>query len=249
MVGMARETVFITGGGSGIGAGLARAFHGRGAQVIIAGRDAEKLGRVVAECPGMESVVLDVTDGAAVERCAAELGARHPGLNVVINNAGVQDLIDFTGEPPSLRALDREIDINLKGLIYVTAAFLPGLRRQAAARLVQVSSGLGFVPLVRAPIYSATKAGVHGFSLALREQLRGTTVRVIELIPPLVETELHAHQKIEGAPAGMPLARFVEEAMRAIERGTEEAAIGLARMLRIGARVAPRRFLKLINRG
>lgn len=245
---MTRETVFITGGGSGIGASLARAFHGRGAQVIIAGRDEQKLLRVARDCPGMEHVVLDVADAAAVERCAAQTAARHPGLDVLINNAGMQDLIDFTGEPPTAAALDREIDVNLKGLIYMSAAFLPLLRRQPAARLVQVGSALGFVPLVRAPIYSATKAGVHAFTVALREQLRGTSVRVIELIPALVESDPHA-PKIDGAPKAMPLDRFTQQAMQAIARGTEEAAIGMAKMMRLGARVAPRRFLKMVNRG
>jgi uncharacterized oxidoreductase len=241
------ETVFITGGSSGIGAGLARAFHARGARVVIGGRDLAALGRVAGGAPGMETVRVDVADRASVEACAAELAARFPALSTVINNAGIQRLHDFAAEaPPDAAVIDAELDTNLRGLIHVSRTLLPLLRRQPAARLVQVSSGLAFVPLVQAPVYSATKAAVHAFTVSLREQLRGTPVRVVELIPPVVDTALH-RGLARTPPRAMPLEAFVQKAMAGLDTGREEVTVGLARVLTVGARVAPRRFLRLVN--
>ncbi|WP_376096364.1 SDR family NAD(P)-dependent oxidoreductase [Roseomonas sp. CCTCC AB2023176] len=240
-------TVLVTGGASGIGAGLARAFHARGATVVIAGRDPARLARVAGACPGMETEVLDVADPASIARCAAAIGERHPDLDTLVNNAGIQRLLDFAaGIPPDPAAIAEEVNTNLLGLINVTSAFLPLLRRQPAARLVQVGSGLAFVPLVRAPVYSATKAAVHAFTVALREQLRGTAVKVVELIPPVVATELHRGQD-RAPPRAMPLDAFVAAAMAGLDSGKDEVNVGLAKVLRVGARVAPGRFLKIIN--
>ena len=241
------DTVFITGGTSGIGEGLARAFHARGATVIVSGRDPAALARLAAAVPGIEAVRLDVTDAAAVAACAADLGARFPGLSTVISNAGVQRVLDFRGEPPTPGELDLEVDTNLKGLLYVAAAFLPVLRRQPAARLVHVGSGLAFVPLVQAPVYSATKAAVHTFTVSLRAQLRGGPVQVVELIPPVVATNLHRGQA-RTPPRAMPLDVFVAKAMRALDSGADELPVGLAGVLRAGARVAPRFFLGVVNK-
>lgn len=240
-------TIFITGGNAGIGLGLAQAYHARGARVIIGGRDAARLEQVAAEHPGMEWLLMDVADLAAVTAGAALLAERAPGLNLLINNAGVQRLLDFgAAESPAPGAADAEIATNLSGLINVTAALLPLLRRQKAARIVNVSSGLGFVPLVRAPVYSATKAAVHAFTVALREQLRGSSVRVVELIPPIVATNLHRDQGARP-PRAMELDAFVRVALAGLDGGRDEVAVGLARMLRIGARIAPGRFLNIVN--
>ena len=260
-----RETVFITGGTSGIGAGLARAFFARGATVVISGRDVAALTRMAAECPGMETEVLDVSDVVAVARCSDSIGARHPGLSTVISNAGVQRLIDFAGDRPAdaatLSDLDVEVDTNLKGVLYVARAFAPLLHRSRYVgtgmascrgdpthpRLVNVSSGLAFVPLVAAPIYSATKAAVHAFSAALRAQLQPTGVQVVELIPPVVDTNLHRGLP-RTPPRAMSLDAFVRAAMRGLDAGRDEVTVGLASVLRAGARVAPNAFLRLINR-
>ena len=244
---MSQRTVLVSGGSSGIGAGLARAFHARGASVIIAGRNPDRLGAVVKDCPGMESVTLDVADAASIARCAENIAARRPELDTLVNNAGVQQLFDFRSGEPDPAALAEEIDINLKGLVTMTAAFLPLLRRQRAATLVNVGSGLAYVPLVAAPVYSATKAGVHAFTIALREQLRESAVRVVELLPPVVETGLH-HRQTRRPPRAMPLDAFVSQAMRALDGDRDELPIGLAKILRIGARIAPGRFLKIVNR-
>ncbi len=244
---MMQEVILVTGGASGIGRGLAGAFHALGARVIIAGRDMRALQAVVAGHPGMEAEHVDVMDSASITALAARMATTHPGLTMVINNAGMQQVLDFT-QAVDPAAIAREVATNLTGLMQVSAAFAPLLMRQPRARLVHVGSGLGYVPLVQAPVYSATKAGVHSFSISLREQLRGTSVQVVEIIPPVVETALHRGQA-RKPPGVMPLDAFVTKTMAGLASGHDEVRVGLARVLAIGARVAPGLFLRIINRG
>ncbi|MBC8050250.1 MAG: SDR family NAD(P)-dependent oxidoreductase, partial [Chitinophagales bacterium] len=131
--------------------------------------------------------------------------------------------------------------------IHVTAAFLPLLRRQSAARIIHVSSGLAFVPLASAPVYSATKAAVHSFALSLRKQLAGTAVLVIELIPPLVETNLNRDHATKS-PGSMPLDDFITASMRALDSGREELPIGLAKVLSVASRAALGLFMRIVNK-
>lgn len=167
--------------------GLAAAFHQRGATVIIASRTEAKLQAVAAQYLGMELEILNVAGPGSISSCVIRVAARHPSLNLLINNAGVQQIINFAlPESYDPILLGQEIDINFKGLINVTNAFLPLLKRQPTARLVHMGSGLGYIPLTAAPIYSATKAAVHSFTISLRRQLKGGTVQVIEIIPPVV---------------------------------------------------------------
>ena len=157
-------------------------------------------------------------------------------------------MFDFGGEAAfDSELIRREIATNLTGMIEVTHRFLPLLKRQPRARLVHVTSGLAFVPLVAAPVYSATKAGMHSFTIALRRQLRGGTVKIIELIPPAVETELHSGQE-RRPPGAMPLDAFVKEALLGLESGKEEVAVGLAKVLRSGSRISPGFFLNVVNK-
>lgn len=243
------DRILITGGNSGLGAGLATAMHARGAGVTIAGRDRDRLMAVAARHPGMRTLVMDVSDPASVDAAAADLSARQESLTVLVNNAGVQRLTDFTASaPPRPQDFGSEIATNLTGLVHVTAAFLPVLRRAPRARLVNVSSGLAFIPLVTAPVYSATKAAVRSFTISLRRQLAGSSVRVVELIPPIVRTDLHRHLP-EPPPMAMELDAFVAAAMKGLDAGKDEIAVGLARPLRFGARLAPSRFLDIVNRG
>ncbi|WP_198669314.1 SDR family NAD(P)-dependent oxidoreductase [Blastomonas sp. UPD001] len=238
----------MTGGGSGIGAALAGALHARGTKVIVAGRTAEKLEAVAAQHPRMEAEIVDVADPQQVYALAERVAARHPGLDAVINNAGVQTLFDFTAANPADAALiDREIAVNLSGLIHVSNAFLPLLKRQASASLVHVGSGLGYVPLASAPVYSATKAAVHSFTISLRRQLAGSAVRVVEIIPPVVETELHRGQT-RKPPRAMRLDAFTSAAFAGLDAGREEIPVGLAKVLRTASRVAPGLFLNIVNK-
>jgi uncharacterized oxidoreductase len=241
-------TVLITGGNSGIGAGLAAAFHARGWTVIVAGRSRERVEAFAADHPGMVAEVVDVADPDQVAALAERVAARWPTLDMVVNNAGIQTLFDFTN-PSALDALalGREIDVNLKGVVYVANALLPLLKQQPKSRLVNVGSGLAYVPLAAAPIYSATKAAVHSFTIALRRQLAGGSVQVVEIIPPAVETALHRDQG-RRPPRAMKLDRFVAAAMAGLDAGEDEIAIGLAKVLRVASRLAPSLFSNIVNK-
>ena len=243
------DIVLITGGGSGIGRGLAERFHRSGATVVICGRRKQKLAEVAEHYPGMITEEVDVSDPMSVKALAHRIGEKFPYITVLVNNAGIQRLLDFTQElPPDLHILTEEIEVNLKGLIHVTAAFLPLLRRSPKkSMIVQIGSGLGFVPLVRAPVYSAAKAAVHSFTMSLREQMRGSNLRVVEIIPPVVETDLHSEQT-RRPPNAMKLDVFIDEAFAGLEADEDEIAVGLVKKLRLGSRIAPGFFLKIINR-
>ena len=241
------STVLVTGGGSGIGAGLASAFHARGAKVIVAGRTAKRLAMVAQRHHGMEVEVVDVADPEQVTALAERIASRFPKLDVVVNNAGIQTEMDFTQhEPIDPAIIGREVDINLKGLVYVSNAFLPLLKRQPSARLIHVGSGLGFVPHAAVPVYSATKAAVHSFSISLRRQLKDSKVQVVELIPPVVDTELHRGLK-QMPPGAMKLEVFVKKTMAGLDSGKDEISVGLAWVLQIASRLAPGLFLKVVN--
>jgi uncharacterized oxidoreductase len=227
---MTGNTIFITGGGSGIGRGLAEAFHKLGNQVIIGGRRREVLAETAAANPGMEYVVVDTMDAARIRAAAKELTSRWPKLNVVINNAGVQRIENFAEAPVHERDFEQEIETNIYGVLRVTNAFLSHLRQQPSATLINVSSGLAFLPLAQFPVYCATKAFVHSFSMSLRHQLRGTSVRVVELAPPWVRTDLDAQHpgSVPSSSSGfgpMPLPEFIAAAMQDLATDADELPV------------------------
>jgi len=229
------NTIFITGGGSGIGRGLAEAFHKLGNKVIIGGRRESVLSSTAAANPGMEFIVFDAASPESITAGTAELTQRFPALNVVINNAGVQWQHNFATQA----VLDEtnvasEIDTNILGILRISAAFLPHLKQQPAATIVNLTSGLAFTPMAVYPVYCATKAFVHSFTLSLRHQLRETPVRVIELAPPWVATDLAAAQPEQaehGDMKPMPLADFTAAAMAALATDGEELPIANAQFL------------------
>jgi uncharacterized oxidoreductase len=207
---MTGNTILITGGGSGIGRGLAEAFHQLGNQVIIAGRRAAYLEETVAANPGMEFLTLDVEDPAAIRAFAADVVAKFPALNVLVNNAGIMRSEKLLAQQDDLADAEAMVAINLLGPIRLTAALLPQLQQQAHAAIMNVSSGLAFVPLAPTPTYCATKAALHSYSQSLRYQLKNTAIEVLEIIPPYVQTHL-AHGADD--PRAMPLVPFIAETM------------------------------------
>jgi uncharacterized oxidoreductase len=207
----ANNTILITGGGSGIGRGLAEAFHKLGNKVIIAGRRKEVLEAVTSANPGMVYEVLDVQDSAKLTFFTAGIALKYPALNILINMAGVMKPENLA-ESPNPAIINDTIATNLTAPIQLTAALLPLLREQPNATVINVTSGLAFVPLAMTPTYCATKAALHSWSISLRYQLRKTSVEVLELAPPYVQTELMGDHQAND-PRAMPLSDYISEVM------------------------------------
>ncbi|MFM0340404.1 SDR family oxidoreductase [Paraburkholderia fungorum] len=218
------NTVFITGGGSGIGRGLAEALHKLGNQVIISGRRAERLQETIDANPGMRAVALDITDPADIKAVAARLIADHPQLNVLINNAGIM-FPDGADGPIDDELLSATVDTNLLGPIRMTSALIEHLKTRDGAVVANVTSVLGFVPMAIAAVYSATKAALHSYTLSQRYLLRDSKVSLIEIAPPWVRTELM--NSSEEARA-MPLDAFIAGAIEQLGMVAIEILVGPA---------------------
>ncbi|EIK97213.1 oxidoreductase [Pseudomonas sp. M47T1] len=220
------NTLLVTGGGSGIGRALAEAFLALGNEVIIAGRRESVLKEVADANPGLNYVVLDTSDAAASKRVAEQLIVDYPTLNAVIHSAGI-----MRGE--SLRAgateLDATVATNLVGPIRLDGLLLPHFLKQPHAAIVTVSSGLAFVPLALTPSYCATKAAVHSYSQSLRYQLKDTVVKVHELAPPYVQTELMGERQAND-PHAMPLKDFIDEVMGIFQHSPDAEEILVERV-------------------
>jgi uncharacterized oxidoreductase len=230
------NTILVTGGGSGIGRGLAEEFVKAGNRVVIAGRRRQALEETVAANPGMKAIVLDIERPESIRSVAAQVERDFPTLNVVIHNAGIMRPEDLKAESQDLRAAESMVAINLLGPIRLTGALLPLLRRQVRSTMMTVSSGLAFLPLAMTPTYCATKAALHSYTLSLRLQLRGTNTEVIELIPPYVQTELMGPQQADD-PRAMPLYDFITEVMEILrtQPNTVEVCVERVKALRFAA--------------
>jgi len=216
------NTVLITGGASGIGLALAARFLDAGSRVIVVGRVNDKLVEAQQRYPGVDVRAVDVSrpeDRVALRDWAL---AAHPELNVIVNNAGIQRRVSLVdGEPWD--ATREEIAINLEAPIHICRLFMEHLLKQPRAAIVNVGSGLAFAPLAAAPIYCATKAAIHSFTLSLRHQLRSTSIEVIEIVPPAVNTDL-------GGPGlhtfGADVNEFANAVMARVAAGATEIGFG-----------------------
>ena len=242
---LVHRTVLITGGTSGIGLELARQLLQRGNTVVVTGRDQVKLANVAQALPGIHTFQSDVSDPEAIMALHEAVLSRFPALDVLVNNAGIMRNIKLN-EERDLVDLTREIEVDLSGPVRMIQQFLPHLRTRPGALIVNVSSGLAFIPLPAAPVYCAAKAGLHSFTQSLRLQLQGTGVRVVELAPPGVETPLFRGEFAAETRGQKPMSVQVlaTRAIAGIEAGKLEIRPGLANVLKAMSRVAPQFMLK-----
>ncbi len=223
------NTILITGGASGIGFALARLLSERGNRVIICGRSADALLQAKAAVPGLITRVCDISDDTSRQAMAGWLNTAYPELNMLINNAGVQYRRTL-GEDHALENLEQEVAINFTGPVRLIGELLPQLKRQPRAVIVNVSSALAFAPLAGVPIYCATKAAIHSYTLSLRHQLKTTGIRVVEIAPPIVDTGLGGEGRIAGTSQQpmMSTEDFAAAVLVQLESDPDEVLIGLA---------------------
>src|SRR6266853_6834928 len=225
---LTENTIFITGGGTGIGRGLAEALHKLGNKVIISGRRKERLDATTTANPGMRSVELDISDPSNIAAAAKKLIADYPALNVLINNAGVMEIDDAAAKIDD-RLLTSTVTTNLLGPIRLTSALIEHLKKQPTATVIYNTSALAFVPLALTAVYSATKAALHSYVLSQRYKLKATSVSVLEISPPWVQTDL-LNSKDE--PRAMPLKDFIEETTKLLATDAKEIVVQQAQPFR-----------------
>lgn len=247
---ISNNTVLITGGATGIGLELAKQFIAKGNTVIICGRRENKLKEAKSLLPQLITKQCDISNIDHRRELYNYCLGQFPAINILVNNAGIQREIDFRkGEIDYLNG-DNETAINLEATFHLTALFTPHFMKQKESAIINVSSGLGIVPLVIVPIYSATKSALHSFSISLRKQLESTTVKVFEILPPIVDTELDngARDKRGQTNKSISAEKVAIESLNAISKDKFEIPIGLVKVLKIGSRINPQLFLKILNK-
>jgi uncharacterized oxidoreductase len=230
---LSNNTVLVTGGATGIGLALAERFLKAGSDVIICGRRAEKLREARATHPDFKTHVADVSAAPGREALAAWVVREFPQTNVLVNNAGIQRRVRLA-DSEAWEDTHQEIAANLEGPIHLSRLFIPHLLKRERAAIINVTSGLSFSPLAAVPVYCATKAALHSYTLSLRQQLKDTPIRVVEVIPPAVDTDL-------GGPGlhtfGANVNEFADDVMGKIQAGASEAAYGFAEQASRASRV------------
>ena len=242
------RTILITDGTSGIGLELAAQLLARNNVVIVTGRDDKGINAAKSRHPALHAYKSDVGDRDEIRRLHADVTARFPQLDTLVNNAGIMRSLQLA-EERSLEDVTREIDIDLSGPIRMVQQFLPHLQSRSDALIVMVTSGIAFVPFSIAPVYSAAKAGLRAYTRCLRTQLADSRVRVVELAPPGTETPLMKAEfpKMDG-PKNMPVETLVRHAITGIEAGKSEILPGLSKVLGVAGRVAPDLVFKQMSK-
>jgi uncharacterized oxidoreductase len=227
------NTILITGGTSGIGLAFAEEFVKEGNKVIITGRRVDRLNEIKSRLPEIITKVSDVADASQRTELAAWVGENYPETNILVNNAGVQFITDFN-QTIDFGKVHTEIETNLIAPVHLASLFIPYLKDKQNAAIINVTSGLAFVPIALMAIYCASKAAMYSLTISLRYQLRETGINVFEIVPPPVDTEL-GHDRREDKTqthGGIPVAEFIEGAMAALKSDEYEAAVGHAAGLR-----------------
>ncbi len=243
------NTILITGGATGIGLALAEVFLREGNEVVICGRREHRLHEAREKLPMIHAKICNVADMNERKALSDWAITNFSKLNILVNNAGIQRQIDFKEGTVDLLGGENEIETNLQAPIHLCALFIPHLMKKKEAAIVNVSSGLGFVPLAIMPVYCATKAALHSFSMSLRHQLKDTSVRVFEIAPPTVDTELDkgARERRGQKDRGIKPGEVAEATLQALGKDEFETAIGQALFLRAGSRNDPERAFQMIN--
>jgi uncharacterized oxidoreductase len=244
------NTILITGGTSGIGLELATQLIQLGNTVIITGRDQAKLDLAKKNLPKVHTFQSDINDPQAISELFDNVVSHFPNLNFLINNAGIMLKINLHDKGIDLEDISREIETNLSGPIRMVKQFLPHLKMQKSAAIMNVSSGLAFVPFPISPVYCATKAGIHSFTQSLRVQLKNTNIKVFELAPPLTQTSLvdaFDADDMKGISA-MDVVKMVMHAIKGIEKDRLEIRPGQSNILKAMSRVAPQFILNQLSK-
>lgn len=244
-----KQRVLITGGGSGIGLALAEKFLQHGHTVIITGRNLTKLENVKAMHPEVHIFQSDVTVDGDVRGLVDEIGQKFGGLDVLINNAGIMRLIDTGNQENDLQLQFEEIEINYHAPIRMLHHFLPMLKKSTSAAVMNVSSGLAYVPFAQAPVYSGTKAALHLWTQGIRPQLKPHGIRVVELLPPVVDTRLASDADLKDDNLKpMPPEKLATIFWKDYHRGKNEITPGISKVLKLMSRIAPGVIFNQLNK-
>ncbi len=240
-----RPVAVVSGGSSGIGRAFVGALHARGDRVFACGRDPDRLRRLERDHPGVRGLVCDMADVEAVRGFVAAVLDESPRIDLLVSNAGMLRTLDFADPAIGSAAPGHEVETNLGGAVQLVASAMPGLLAAAPSRIVVVGSGYGLAPWTAAPVYSASKAGLHAFCKALRRQLATSRVGVTEVLPPLVDTPAVSHRQ------GRKLApeALVRQVLRDAARGRDEVLPGAVRWLPLLLRLAPGLAERMVGRG
>jgi uncharacterized oxidoreductase len=239
------STILITGGTSGIGLELVKQLSEQGSTIIVTGRNPEALNETKKKFPGIHTFQSDVSNPKEIEQLYKDVTRQFPDLNIIINNAGLMRLIDLQDTSLDLENINQEITTNLSGTIQMVHQFLPHLLQQKSAGIVNVSSGIAFMSYAPAPIYSATKAGVRAYTQALRLQLEDTSVKVFEMIPPGVKTNLQNDWEKQPNEAMMMTAdKMVKVVVDGMLKDRKELKPFVIRLIQFATKLVPNLLLK-----
>jgi uncharacterized oxidoreductase len=244
------STILITGGSSGIGLEMVKQLIAQQAKtIIITGRDLSRLEHVKTRFPQVHIFQSDISDDNAISRLFEELTVQFPELNILINNAGIMRNLDLLDTELTIREITSEIEVSLSGSIKMVQTFLPQFLKRPSSAIINVSSGLAFIPFPISPVYSAAKAGLHAYTRVLRLQLKKTGIKVFELAPPATETPLvDAFDGLADPKQNMAVDIMVKAAVQGILHDTLEIKPGASKILKLLSRVAPETMLNFIDK-